>query len=233
MNMILFEDGRLEEVHAKLLAAYGSPPLRACWDPLKQLIYSMLSSRTRTETSHKVLHALESRFKSWEHLRDAPELEVLHVIAPVTFPDEKAPRLQRALRRITRQNQGRLSLDFMHGQPIERIRRWLETFEGVGPKTSASVVNFSTIRGRALVVDSHHHRIALRLHLVPQGTDPAATEQKLLAMSPSNWGPGMLDDHHSLVKLHGQRRCTKLQWQGNCSQCPLLTLCPTGQKIAS
>lgn len=232
MNLPLFHDGRLEELHQVLLNMYGPPPERQCWDPLKQLIYSMLSSRTKTETSHEVLRALERRFSKWEHLRDAREKEVTEVIAPVTFPEKKAPALQSALRRITRQNNGRLSLDFLHGHSVERIRRWLESFEGVGAKTSASVVNFSTIRGRAIAVDSHHHRIALRLHLVPVGTNPAETEQRLLAMAPAHWSPATLDEHHSLVKLHGQQRCTKIDWERNCLHCSLLKMCPTGQNIS-
>jgi endonuclease-3 len=233
MNLPLFHDHRLEVLHQALLDTYGPPPERQCWDPLKQLIYSMLSSRTKTETSHEVVRALERRFPKWEQLRDARLEEVETVIAPVTFAEKKAPALQRALHRITRQNNGRLSLDFLHGHSVERIRKWLESFEGVGAKTSASVVNFSTIRGRAIAVDSHHHRIALRLHLVPAGTSPEETEQKLLAMAPAHWSPAMLDDHHSLVKLHGQRRCTKIDWERNCPHCPLLEMCPTGQRIAS
>jgi endonuclease-3 len=233
MNLTLFEDGRLQEIHDRLLVAYGPPPLRVPWPPLRQFVYSMLSSRTKTETSHEVLYALERHFKSWERVRDSSEDEVLRIIGPATFAETKAPRLQKALRRITRQNGGKLDLDFLHGQPLDRIRRWLETFEGVGPKTSASVVNFSTIRGSALVIDSHHQRIAERLHLVPKNTPIAETEKKLMSLAPASWGPAMLDDHHSLIKLHGQRACTKLQWQPNCPRCPLLTLCPTGQEVTS
>ena len=233
MNFLLFEDDRLQQIHDKLLAYYGPPPPRNPWPPLRQMVYSMLSSRTKTETSHEVLYALERHFGSWERVRDAAEIEVLNVIAPATFADEKAPRLQKALRRITHQNQGKLNLDFLHGQPIERIRRWLETFEGIGPKTSASVVNFSTIRGPALVIDSHHQRIAERLHLVAKGTPVAETEKKLLTIAPPAWGPEMLDDHHSLIKLHGQRTCPKLDWQPNCPRCPLLVICPTGTEVAT
>lgn len=229
----LFVDDRLVLLHEKLLAAYGPPPERQCWDPLKQMIYSMLSSRTKTETSHAVLWDLEKHFGTWERLRDAPVKEIEQVIAAVTFPEEKAPRLKKALQRITRQNSGKLSLDFLLGEPVERIRRWLESFEGIGAKTSASVVNFSTIRARAIAVDSHHDRIAKRLRLVPASTPAAETEQILLAMAPSSWGPEMLDDHHSLVKLHGQRCCTKLDWQRSCRRCPLLDMCPTGKEIVS
>ena len=160
VTAFLFEDRRLEDLHRALLDAYGPPPERECWSPLRQLVYSMLSSRTKTETSHEVLYALEERFATWEQVRDAPVEDVIAVIVPVRFPEKKAPALQQALRRITRQNDGKLNLDFLHGHSEERIRRWLESFEGVGAKTSASVVNFSTIRGRALAVDSHHDRIA-------------------------------------------------------------------------
>jgi endonuclease-3 len=226
----LFEDHRLQELHEALLAAYGPPPERVCWSPLRQFVYSLLSSRTKTETSHEVLYALEKRFATWEVVRDAPVQDVLEVIAPVTFAEKKAPALQKALRRITRQNDGKLSLDFLHGHSEERIRRWLESFDGVGAKTSASVVNFSTIRGRALAVDSHHDRIAKRLHLVPRSVSAEEAERRLMAMAPAAWGPEMLDDHHSLVKLHGQVRCTKVDFEKNCEACPLLKMCPTGDE---
>jgi endonuclease III len=228
----LFKDTRLFELHEALLAAYGSPPTREPWNPLRQFVYSLLSTRTQTATSHEVLYALEKRFDSWEAVRDAPLREVLAVIAPATFADEKAVHLQKALRRITRQNQGVLSLDFLHGHGEERIRRWLESFDGVGPKTSAAVVNFSTIRGRALAIDSHHERIAKRLQLVPRGASIHETERRLMDIAPADWGPEMLDDHHSLVKLHGQRRCTKLDFEAHCTTCPLLAMCPTGEGLA-
>lgn len=232
MGFLLFHDARLEELHEALLAAYGPPPERQCWPPLRQFVYSMLSSRTKTEISHEVLYALEARFATWEAVRDASVQEVLEVIAPVTFAEAKAINLQKALRRITRQNHGKLSLDFLHGHGEERIRRWLESFEGVGAKTSASVVNFSTIRGRALAVDSHHDRIAKRLHLVPRSVSAEETERRLMAMAPDSWGARVLDDHHSLVKLHGQRRCTKVDFEKNCGGCPLLQMCPTGEALA-
>lgn len=232
MTPSLFPDFRLQQLHDLLAAAYGRPAERMCWDPLRQLMYSMLSSRTKTEVSHEALYALEAHFAAtagdWRGVRDAPVQAVERVIAAVTFPEKKAADLQKALRRITRQNGGRLSLDFLEGQPVDRIRRWLETFDGVGAKTSASVVNFSTLRLRALAVDSHHHRIAIRLGLVPRATSAPETEQRLLAMAPVSWSPAMLDEHHSLVKLHGQQRCTKLDFARNCPACPLLAICPTG-----
>lgn len=232
-NLALFTDDRIVRLHDALLAAYGPPPVREPWNPLRQFVYSMLSSRTKTEISHEVLYALERHFGTWERVRDASYEEVLRIVTPATFPEAKARDLQKALRRITRQNNGQLNLDFLHGQPESRIRKWLESFDGVGPKTSAAVVNFSTIRNAALVIDSHHQRIAERLHFVRKNAPTDVTEQTLRNMAPTSWGPVMLDDHHRLVKLHGQRCCTKLDFERNCGRCPLLAMCPTGEEIVS
>lgn len=196
----------------------------------------LISARTRTEVSLAVLAALELRYGAalgdWRGLRDAPPAEVLSALAPVTFAERKAPALQAALRRITRQNNGVLSLDFFEGQPPERIRRWLESFEGVGARGSAAVVNHSALRLRALAVDSHHHRIAQRLGFVGKSATPAQTEQALLALMPEErWPPARLTAMHDLLKRHGQLRCTSMDWQPHCPGCPLLPLCPTGTAV--
>jgi endonuclease-3 len=129
----LFVDTRLEEIHRRLLAFYGQPAERDVWDPLKQFIYSLLSSRTKTEVSHAVVRHLESHFGTWEALRDAPVLEIEEAIRVITFPEKKAIQLKQALQQIT-QRCGTLSLDFLSGYRTEKIRAWLEQFDGVGVK---------------------------------------------------------------------------------------------------
>jgi hypothetical protein len=126
----------------------------------------------------------------WRGVRDAPPEDVLATLAPVTFSEKKAPALQAALRRITRHNEGDLLPDFFSGRPVERIRRWLESFSGVGVKGSAAVVNHSSLRLRGLATDSHLHRIAKRLGLVSEAANPAHTEQAWLQRMPEDrWPP--------------------------------------------
>ena len=48
-------DPKLVEVHEILLGYYGRPPERVVWDPLTQLIYSMLTSRTKEAESRQVM----------------------------------------------------------------------------------------------------------------------------------------------------------------------------------
>jgi endonuclease III len=222
----LFVDTRLAEVHRRLLEHYGKPPERDVWDPLKQFIYSLLSSRTKTEVTYEVVQHLRTRFGSWENLRDATLVEIEEAIRPITFPEQKAVQLKKALEEIT-QRCGTLSLDFLHSYRTDKIRSWLERFDGVGSKTSGAVVNFSTLRRRALCVDSHHLRVTERLGFVAKGADARVTEDRLMEMAPAEWSPVMLDEHHTLIKIHGQRMCTL--HHPKCSACPLLDVCPTGQ----
>jgi endonuclease-3 len=225
----LFQDHRLEDVHARLLEHYGPQPRLAVWDPLTQFIYSLLSSQTYTEVSHEVLRNLRAVFGTWERLRDAPVAEIEDAIRAVTHPEVKAVWLKADLEEIT-ERCGTLTLDWMAGYQTDKIRVWLERLEGCGVKTSAAVVNFSTLRRRAMCVDSHHLRVAGRLGFVAKNADAAATEKRLLEMAPTTWTAEVLDEHHSLIKLHGQKTCTK-KTAPACRRCPLLEMCPTGESL--
>ncbi len=221
---------KLPHIHRLLLKHYGRPPERELWDPLTQLIYSLLSSRTKTPTSHQVMRDLERRFNAgpghWEPVRDATVTEIEHAISIVTFPEQKAPQLKMTLMGIT-ERYGSLTLDFLARYRTDKIRDWLEQFPGVGPNTSAAVVNFSTLRRRALCVDANHLRVTQRLCIVPRA-DASTTERRLMRLVPETWDAAMLDEHHALIKLHAQTLCTFAE--PKCEGCPLLNICPTGQR---
>jgi endonuclease-3 len=122
---------------------------------------------------------------------------------------------------------GTLSLEFLAKYRTEKIRAWLEQFPGAGPQTSAAVVNFSTLRRRALCMDAHHLRVTQRLGLTPRA-DAAVTEERLMRMVPTEWTAEQLDEHHSLIKTHGQQLCTFDE--PRCTECPLLGMCPFGKR---
>jgi endonuclease-3 len=222
-------DPRLPELHQVLLAHYGRPTPREPRDPLSQLIYSLLASRTKTEDSDQALRDLRARFSTWEELRDAALEDIERTIARVTFPEVKAPRLKAALLGITARY-GSLTLDFLARYRTEKIREWLESFEGVGAQVSAAVANFSSLRRRALCVDANHLRVVQRLALTPRA-DAAITETRLMRLVPDTWDAAMLDEHHSLVKLHAQTLCTFAD--PRCPACPLLDRCPFGKRATS
>jgi endonuclease-3 len=85
---------------------------------------------------------LKARYPTWEDVRDAPTADVEATIAGVTWPEQKAPRLQ-AIMRKSAAKQGNLNLDFLKEWPVAQGVEYLSRFEGVGPKTRACVLLFS------------------------------------------------------------------------------------------
>ncbi len=222
-------DPRLTEIHETLLGYFGAPKVREPWDPLTQLIYSMLASRTKTEDADGVMRELRKTYPVWEELRDASLGEVERAIAGVTFAEVKAPRVKAILMQITARY-GSLTLDFLAKYRTDKIREWLEQFEGVGPQVSAAVVNFSTLRRRALCVDANHLRVSQRLGLTARA-DAALTEERLMRVIPESWDAVKLDEHHALVKRLAQTLCTFGEPQ--CGECPLRKGCPYGTRLNS
>ncbi len=218
-------------VHDRLCAAYGCPvPFFSDKDPLSELVSAMLSHRTKNADSHRAYRQLRDRFPTWEDVRDADVSDVEAAVAPCTWPEQKAPRVQAVLHGITDAPEagGVLSLDFLAGWDATRARRWLQAFPGVGPKTSAAVLLFSRLRVAALPVDSHHHRVAGRLGLIPASMAVGPSHDALAALLPPEWDAQRVYDDHEALMLHGQKCCF---WRAPaCSRCPVYGLCVWPEK---
>ncbi|WP_376092573.1 endonuclease III domain-containing protein [Roseomonas sp. CCTCC AB2023176] len=218
---------RLLEIHRRLCEALGCPiAYFGDLDPLDELVSSLLSHRTRNRDSATAFRTLRGRFPDWNSVRDAPVEDVQAAISACTWPEAKAPALQRTLRAIA-ERRGALDLQHLADLPVAEAREWLEGLPGVGPKTSAAVLSFSTLRRRALPVDSHHHRVAQRLGLIPGNLSVGPSHRVLEAMLPPEWDAQQVYDHHEVLMLHGQRTCHF--HAPACDRCVLLDLCPTGQ----
>lgn len=214
-------------IHERLCAAYGCPiPYFHSLDPLSELISSLLSHRTRNADSGRAFKALRARYADWAALMNAPTEEVEQTIQGVTWPEQKAPRLQAVLRAIAERH-GALSLDFLKDMPVDEARAWLESIPGIGPKTSAAVLSFSSLRKAALPVDSHHHRVAQRTGLIARSVAVGPSHAVLFALLPPGWDAQQVYDNHEVMMLHGQRCC--FFTNPACGRCAVLDLCPTGQ----
>lgn len=219
------------DIHRRLCGVYGCPiPYFHAFDPLSELVSSLLSHRTRNADSGRAFKALRARYRDWVEVRDAPTTDIEAIIAGVTWPELKAPRIQAILRAVT-ERCGALSLDFLADLSPTQARAWLESIPGIGPKTSAAVLSFSTLRAAALPVDSHHHRVAQRTGLIPPGMSVGPSHAALAALLPPDWDAQAVYDHHEVMMLHGQRCCRARN--PACGRCAILSLCPTGQRLTA
>ncbi|MGC1309400.1 MAG: hypothetical protein WA885_19435 [Phormidesmis sp.] len=215
-------------IHQRLCQEYDCPiAYFHNLDPMSELISSLLSHRTRNKDSGQAFKQLRAKLPTWEAVRDAETELVQTAISACTWPEQKAPRIQQILRQITA-DKGELSLDFLAEMSVTEARAWLETLTGVGPKTSAAVLAFSTLRRRALPVDSHHHRVAMRTGLISAKVSVGPSHKILEAQLPADWSAQQVYDNHEVLMLHGQRCC--YYHQPACDRCPLLNLCPHGQQ---
>ncbi len=217
-------------VHARLCPVYGCPiPYFHSLDPVSELVSSLLSHRTRNAESGRAFKTLRARFPDWDAVIAAEVPEIEASIAGVTWPELKAPRIRDVLRAV-RDRCGTLDLGFLADLEVEAARAWLQAIPGIGPKTSAAVLSFSTLRMPALPVDSHHHRVAQRLGLIGQRVDVGPAHVILRAQLPAEWSAQDLYDNHEILMLHGQRVCHHRR--PACGRCVLVDLCPSATGVA-
>ena len=162
-------------------------------NPFNILIATILSARTRDETTARVCQQL---FKTnWRRLTIK---EIESIIKPVNFYHNKA----RYLRKLAGLKQ------------VPRTLSELIALPGVGRKTANIVLN-TAFNHPAIAVDTHVHRITNRLGYV-QTSNPFETEQALRSKLPlKHWS-----EINYLLVLFGQHVCKPRQPM--CSKCPLI-----------
>lgn len=204
--------GRLEKAHGR-----PRPGLRS--EPLDELILTVLSQHTNDRNRDRAYATLRERFPSWADVLAASDGAVAKAIAVGGLANQKSKRIRRILGRI-RAERGDLDLGFLKRWSDARAGEYLRSFVGVGEKTANCVLLFALGRP-AFPVDTHIHRLALRLGLVPKGADAAAAHQRLGALVP---GRDAYSGHLNLIR-HGREVCHARR--PACGECVLADLCPS------
>lgn len=213
------EEPSLRAVLARLEAAYGRPRPGRRSDPLDELILTVLSQNTNDRNRDRAYTSLRERFPAWEDVLAASDRAVAAAIAVGGLANQKGRRIRAILARI-RDEHGQLDLSFLRRWPDARAADYLRRFVGVGEKTVNCVLLFALGRA-AFPVDTHIHRLSIRLGLVPRDAD-AADAHRLLGerIPPEECFPG----HLNLIR-HGREVCHARR--PACRACVLAELCPS------
>lgn len=209
---------RIADIEQRLDNYYGvvEPEIRN--DPISELVGTILSQNTSDLNSERAFRALLDRFPSWEAVLAADDAEIVDAIRVGGLAQVKGPRIKRVLERIAT-DQGALTLEHLKSLSPADARAYLLSLPGVGVKTAACVQVFACGQP-ALPVDTHVHRLAIRLGLIAPGTNAERAHDLLEAMTPP--------ERHYSVHLHlirlGREICKARR--PRCPECPLLDVCP-------
>jgi endonuclease III len=205
----------IDEIFRRLRRAVARLPKAAMFDlrdrgydsPFEQLVGSLISARTRDETTVAVCLRLFAVARTPAEIAALDEARLIEFLHGATFPEPKARDLKRLAQEIAERYGGRVP-DTMDE---------LTAFRGVGPKIAALTLAVGFGRP-AIAVDVHVHRVANRWGYVATSTPEqtmAALERKL----PQRY---WIEINERLVPF-GKSVCTGVR--PKCSTCALLSMC--------
>jgi endonuclease-3 len=204
-----------------LAAEYGEPSVRRR-PALDELVLTILSQNTSDVNRDRAYTGLRTRFPTWRQVLEARTDEVEEAIRPGGLARQKAPRIQAVLAAVEAAGHG-LDLEWLRELGPDGAMEWMVALPGVGVKTASIVLLFS-FGEPVMPVDTHVHRIALRLGLIPPGTSAERAHPLLTALVPDE---RMLEAHLLWIE-HGRRTCRARS--PRCASCPLLEGCPYGRR---
>jgi endonuclease III len=213
---------RLRRVVEILDDAYGRPVLVPRLPPVDELVFTVLSQNTADVNTERTFAALRARFSRWSLVRDADAAQIEAAIALGGLAHTKAPRIKRILAALSADG-GEPDLSLLDSLDDDEAICFLIGLPGVGPKTAACVLLFSL--GRPVMpVDTHVHRVARRLGLIPATMNAERAHAALTAMARPGGAAQVYAAHVDLVR-HGRRVCHARR--PRCSGCPLAGICPS------
>ena len=186
-------------------------------DAVSELVLTILAQNTADVNSYRAFSALRARYASWDEVLAAPTDELEEVIRPGGLAPTKSRRIQHVLAEV-KAVYPTWDLGPLGSMPLADALAWLTGLPGIGRKTASIVLLFCFGRP-TMPVDTHIHRVALRMGLIPPRTDPTRAHDLLEgALRPDEVYP-----FHVETIRHGRHTCRAPR--PICGLCPLTDVC--------
>ena len=176
-------------------------------DPYKILIGTILSARTRDETTAQVIKMLFSEFKNPDELSRADLKDIKKLIQKIGFYNVKATRIKEVSKILVEK----------YNSTVPSNLEDLLTFPGVGRKTANCVLVYG-FRKPAIPVDIHVHRVSNRIGIV-NTKKPEETEIDLQKSIDRRYWTGV----NETFVTFGQNICLPIK--PKCNLCHLTKIC--------
>ena len=171
------------------------------------LIATMLSAQTTDKRVNGVTEVLFKKYPNLEALRKADINDIIGIIKPIGTYNKKAKNIIDIANKLKEKN-----------DIVPNDREFLESLPGVGRKTT-NVVLSNIYNIPCIAVDTHVHRVSIRLGIANKNDDVYTTEKKL---SKKFKDYDLCRLHHQLV-LFGRYYCKAIN--PKCENCKLKNIC--------
>jgi endonuclease III len=155
------EEPPIRDICRVLEHEYGSPRHGNPDDPLDDLVYIIISTRSHERRFGETYRQIKTAFPRWDDLADErlPELEAL--LIPGGLGRLKARQIESIIRRL-RADFGHATLSPLQSMSNDEAEAYLTSLWGVSLKVAKCVAMYALGR-QVLPVDVHVHRVAGRL----------------------------------------------------------------------
>ncbi|RKH41307.1 DNA (cytosine-5-)-methyltransferase [Corallococcus sp. AB050B] len=213
----------IREVSRLLELVYETPRLGNKSDPVDELVYIILSRKTREGAYQHGYEALKARFSRWEELLDAPREEVTRLVWAGGLADKKTESLYGALGRL-KESFGSCTLEPTRSWPDEQVEDFLCTLPEISRKSAYCVMMYAMDR-QVLPVDTHVGRVLARIAPFRElGLDLSGLDHKQLqAVLADLVPPNIRYALHVNLLAHGRAVCKSPQ--PVCSECEVRKFC--------
>ncbi len=224
------DDGiaHIRELSRILALVHGTPRLGNPEDPVDELVYIILSRKTREGAYQEAFHALKDAFDTWDDLLAAPARKVTRLIHSGGLSAKKTESLLGALSTLV-ERFGSCTLEPVRTWSDEELGDFLCSLPEISRKSAYCIMMYSLGR-EVFPVDTHVGRILARigpyseLGLDLNGLDHKKLQKVLDDLIP----PSLRYPLHVNLVAHGRSTCKARN--PLCGQCAVRKLCSTYRK---
>lgn len=213
----------IREVARIVAVLHGTPDLDNKKDPVDELVYIILSRKTREDAYQGAYAALRKRFRRWDDLLAATPEEVESLLSSGGLGEKKTTSLFGALRALT-ERFGSCTMEPARDWTDEKLEEFLVSLPELSRKSAYCIMMYAFGR-QVLPVDTHVGRVLSRLDLYRstglslEGMDHKQLQAALVDLVPQNLRYSL----HVNLLVHGREVCRAQK--PLCEQCDLRGFC--------
>lgn len=218
---------QLVDVYNRLFAHFGAQHWWPGDSDFEIIVSAILTQNTSWSNVEKAVANLKrARLLTPTALKRVPLARLARLIRPSGYFNLKAKKLKAFVHFLFDQHRGTRSVSHLFKLDTHTLRTELLAVYGIGPETADSIILYAA-RQPIFVVDAYTRRIFARLGF--SRDDASYAELQSLFMTHLPHDTKLFNEYHALIVALGKSICVKRA--PRCAKCPLIEICPTGQKF--